>query len=284
MPQFAEMRSITVGDVKISFLADGGGIVEPVALYPASESMEHWQPYQALLNDENKFITSIGAFFVEVNERKIAIDLGVGPVTIDFPGFGPFSGGKYIESFKATGLSAEEVTDVVFTHLHLDHCGWTTQEVGGQRKLTFPNARYLVTATEWDFWYGGDNPAGPHPEFVQKPLEGRIEMMAEGDTIAPGITVISTPGHTPGHISLLVTSGDERAYLLGDVLHGTMQLAEPDWSVAFDTDAELARKSREKLYPELAKPNTIVAAGHLSNNVFGRIEKSNGKYHWIPLE
>jgi glyoxylase-like metal-dependent hydrolase (beta-lactamase superfamily II) len=283
MPQFADMQSVTIGDKKVTFLPDGGGIVEPTALYPAS-SPDGWKKYPALLNDDGKFITTIGAFLIEMSDRIIAVDLGIGPVTIDFPGFGPFSGGNYMANLQKTDVSPEAVTDVVFTHLHLDHCGWTTQEIDGQRRLTYPNARYFVTATEWEFWHGGDNPAGPHPEFVQKPLENRIETFARGDTLAPGITVVSTPGHTPGHVSLLITAGDERLYLLGDVLHGTMQLQEKDWSVAFDLDAETARQTREQLYPELVMPNTICAAGHFSNVVFGHIKQSdNGQLAWVAL-
>ena len=283
MAEFAKVHFIEVGDTKVTYLADGGGIVEPLALYPASQNEENWQPYKDLFNDDGKFITSIGAFLVEKGDRIIAVDAGIGPVTIDFPGFGPFIGGKYLDSLKETGVSPQDVTDMVFTHMHLDHVGWTTVEADGRRQLTYPQARHLVTAAEWEFWHGGDNPAGPHPEFVQKPLEGRLEMISGGDTIAPGITVISTPGHSPGHISLRLETGADTIYILGDLLHGTHQLAEPDWSVAFDTDADLARQSRHALYPELVKPNTIVAAGHFSNKVFGRITESGGKRAWNPL-
>lgn len=282
MPQPAAFSSITVGDIKVSFLPDGGGIVVPTAIYPAS-SEAGWQKHTDLLDEEGKFVTSIGGFLIEVGDQKLIVDLGIGPVYLDFPGFGPFFGGKYLESFQKTGLTREEVTDVVFTHMHLDHVGWTSLEVDGKRELTFPAARHRVTATEWETWHGGDNPVGPHPEFVQKPLEGRLHMISEGDTLAPGVTVLSTPGHTPGHISLLLTSGDERAYLLADIIHGAMQFEEPAWSVAFDTDPAMARRTREGLYAELIKPNTISIANHFSNSVFGRVVKEGDGYRWQPL-
>jgi glyoxylase-like metal-dependent hydrolase (beta-lactamase superfamily II) len=282
MPQPAEFSSITVGDIKITFLPDGGGIVIPTALYPASTEAG-WKKHTDLLNEEGKFVTSIGGFLIETGEQKIIVDTGIGPVYLDFPGFGPFFGGKYLESLQKSGVSREEVTDLIFTHMHLDHVGWTSIEIGGRRELTFPNARHLVTAAEWESWHGGDSPIGPHPEFVQKPLEGRLTMIAPGDTPAPGITVLSTPGHSPGHISLLLTSGDQRAYLLADVVHGAMQFQEPEWSVAFDTDPVLARQSREGLYEALIKPNTIAIANHFSNTVFGRVVKEGDSYRWVPL-
>jgi glyoxylase-like metal-dependent hydrolase (beta-lactamase superfamily II) len=282
MPQTADFSSITVGDIKVTFLPDGGGIIIPTAIFPAS-SEEGWKKHADLLDEESKFITSIGGFLIEAGDQKIIVDTGLGPVRLDFPGFGPFIGGKYLESFGKTGLAREEVTDVVFTHMHLDHVGWTSIEAGGKRELTFPNARHMVTATEWQAWHGGDNPIGPHPEYVQKPLEGRLHMISGGDTLAPGVTVLSTPGHSPGHISLLLTTGDERAYLLADIVHGAMQFEEPEWSVAFDSDPAMARRSREGLYPELIKPNTISIANHFSNTVFGRLAKEGDTYRWQPL-
>lgn len=282
MPNFAKLQTVIIGDVKVTYLPDGGGIVNPLALYPASTEAG-WQQHRDLLNEDGKFLTTIGAFLIEAGDRKIAIDQGIGPVSIEFPGFGPFFGEKYLDSLKQTGIEPEAITDVFYTHLHLDHCGWTTREIGGQRQLTFANARYMVTKTEWDFWYGGDNPAGPDPEFVQKPLEDRIEFIRPGDSIVPGIEVLATPGHTPGHVSLQLSGPGERLFLLGDVLHGAMQLEERDWSVAFDVDVEQARKTREGLYPELVKPNTRIAANHFSNAVFGSIVETEAGLRWHPL-
>lgn len=282
MPEFAATRSIGVGDARITFLADGGGIVQPLALYPASTAAG-WQTHANLLDQEGRFITSIGGFLIERGAHVIAVDLGIGPHTIDFPGFGPFSGGGYLDSLAQTGVAPGTVTDVIFTHLHLDHCGWVTQPANGGRRLTYPNARYWVTQTEWDFWYGGDNPAGPHPLFVQQPLKELVQFIRGGDEIAPGVTAVATPGHTPGHISLRIDAGEQRVFLTGDVLHGAMQLRERDWSVAFDVDAALARQSREQLYAELTRPNTIVAVNHFSDAVFGRISQEGENYRWTPL-
>ena len=94
---------------------------------------------------------------------------------------------------------------------------------------------------------------------------------------------MSTPGHTPGHVSLLLESNGQRLFLLGDVLHGVMQLQERDWSIAFDIDPETARKTREGLYPELVKPNTLAAANHFSDAVFGRVTQSDSGLTWQPV-
>lgn len=282
MPQFADLQSVTLGDFKITYLADGGGIVVPTALYPASTEAG-WQKYPDLLDDDGKVITSLGGFLIETGDRKIVMDTAMGPVTVDFPGFGPFSGGKFLESLEQTGVSREEVTDVIFTHLHLDHCGWTTIEVDGERQLTFPNANFFVTQPEWDFWYGGDNPAGPHPELVQQPLTDIIQWLQPGAEFLPGLAILSTPGHTPGHVSLKLTADDDHLFLIADVMHGAMQIEEPDWGVAFDIDPAVARETRDGLYAELMQPNTLVGANHFSDKIFGRIVEIDGKRQWQAL-
>lgn len=285
MPQFADFATITVGNIKVSYLTDGGGIVIPGALYPASTEAG-WAKYPNLLNDDGQYITTIGAFLIESGDQVVAVDTGIGPVTIDFPGFGPFSGGKYLDSLAQTGFGRDQVTDLIYTHLHIDHVGWTTvAQDDGSRTLTYPNARVLVTQDEWDFWNSQDNPAGPDKVAVRGPIEDRLQFVSGGDEIAPGVTVISTPGHTPGHISLLIDGGgDDRLFLLGDLLHGEMQLRELDWSAAFDIDAAAARKSRERMYSELVKPNTLSAANHFSDYVFGRISRDGEVYKWSPIK
>lgn len=287
MPDFAPLQSIQIGEITVTYLPDGGGIVIPGALYPAS-SDEGWQKYPDLLDGEGKFITTIGGFLLEVGDQQIVVDTGIGPVHLDFPGFGPFFGGKYLESLAQTGVQPEAVTDVVFTHLHLDHCGWTSAAAEGEgadggRSLIFANAHHWVTEAEWTTWYGGDAPVGPHPEFVQQPLADRIQFLADGQSIAPGISVVSTPGHTPGHISLRLESGGQVGYLLADVLHGAMQLSEPEWSVAFDADPVTARQSRERILAEVTRPGVIVAANHFSNTVFGHIVQDGDVRGWRPL-
>lgn len=284
MPKFAELQSVMVGSIKVTFLPDGGGVVEPLALYPAS-NMDSWHArYTHLLDEQSKFITSIGGYLIETEDRKVIVDTGIGPVTIPFPGFGPFSGGEYLNSLAKTGVKPEAITDVIFTHLHLDHVGWTTVEnEAGERVLTFPNARYVVTKDEWDFWYGGDNPAGPHPDYVQKPLDEVIEFVADEEELVSGVTVLDTAGHTPGHISLCVQDGGEKLYLTADLLHGAMQVTEPDWSVAFDADQAAARATRERMYALLTQPDVMVGVNHFSNIVFGKlVVDDDGNKKWVP--
>jgi glyoxylase-like metal-dependent hydrolase (beta-lactamase superfamily II) len=282
MPEAAPYESAAFGGVRIHYLPDGLGVSDPLALYPDSAEVD-WTIYGKYLDAEGNFRTSLGAFLIEAGDRRVIVDTGIGPVKLDFPGFGTYEGGKLLDSLAETGISPTDVTDVVFTHMHVDHVGWTTQDVGGERVLTFPNARHLLSEAEWAHWHGGDDPAGPDPLAVQRPLEGRVEFVSDGDEIAPGITVLSTPGHTPGHFSLIVDGGEERVVIMGDVMYGAVQVPLPEWSVAFDMDPEAARESRRVVIHELIQADTVAAAGHFTDSVFGTFVGTGLGILWRPL-
>jgi glyoxylase-like metal-dependent hydrolase (beta-lactamase superfamily II) len=161
--------------------------------------------------------------------------------------------------------------------------GWTAQ--GGA--LTFPNARYITGAGEWDFWRAVTDPnlagIGPNPEAVQAPLEGRIDSFSDGQAIAPGMNAMATPGHTPGHCSIVISSGEDRAIILGDALHCPLQFEETELSAIFDVDPTLARRTQQKIAAELeASPQTMAANGHFADAVFGRLLPGQGK-RWVSI-
>ncbi|MCB0035830.1 MAG: MBL fold metallo-hydrolase [Anaerolineales bacterium] len=283
MPEFANVRSMTIGDTKITYLNDGGGIVKPTVTYPTSDEAG-WETYNRFLDDNGDLIVSIGGFLIEKGDRKIIMDTGFGPMTIEFPGFGPFIGGKYMESFAKTGVAREDITDVVYTHLHLDHCGWTTVVEDGQRVLSFPNARHVCTEAEWDFWDGDESGLGPNPELAQNALRDIVQFIKADDEIAPGITVLDTAGHTPGHISLKIDTGAETVYMIADLLHSEVQFYKPEWCVAFDADQAQARATREGILDTLAQSDVIVADGHFADRVFGRLVKDGDSYQWQAVQ
>ena len=193
--------------------------------------------------------------------------------------------GQLLDSLAAVGLRPEDIDTVVFSHLHPDHVGWIS--IGGT--LTFPRARHLVSRNEWEFWTGPDNPGGtngPDVDTVLSPLKDRVELIEDGDTIAPGVTVRATPGHTPGHVSLIVTdpAGVQpgQIAILGDILHWHGQFVERDVAFVADVDVDLAKATRDELLNEYADSATIVAAGHFSDDVFGRISSTPSGLTWTP--
>lgn len=285
MPERAPVQTVTVGDARVTYLPDGTGRFLATASFPGSSSADWQNAFRDMVDGEQRMVTSIGAFLIQIGDRNIIMDTGTGPIEVEFPGFGPLVGGDFLNSLAQAGLDRHAVTDVIFTHLHIDHVGWVTLDVDGQRELTFPRARHMVTQTEWAFWYGGDNPAGPHPQFVQQPLAPIIEFVAPGDEIAPGLTLLDSAGHTPGHISLLYTHGDQRLCLTADIWHNAAQVQQQDWVMAFDIDGAAAIAARKRIVRELLIPNTLVASNHFSNTVFGHVQQAaDGRYSWLPLD
>jgi glyoxylase-like metal-dependent hydrolase (beta-lactamase superfamily II) len=161
--------------------------------------------------------------------------------------------------------------------------GWTTTERDSNRALTFPNARHLVSRVEWDTWYGHDDPVGPHPKLVQKPLDGRIQWLEDGDAVADGVHVLSTPGHSPGHMSCGRLARGTAPDHPGDLIHSPVQLAEPTWHIAFDADPDLAAASRERVLHDLEHPDSTAAVGHFADNVFGQVVWEDGARRWRPF-
>ncbi|WP_220140238.1 MBL fold metallo-hydrolase [Kitasatospora acidiphila] len=190
-----------------------------------------WATHSEFLDERGWFPVSIGSFLARAGGRVVLVDLGLGAVDFAIPGVASFKAGAMPESLAGEGLTPADVDTVVYTHLHHDHVGWTSdvapapgfpegREVGG---LTFRAARHLVSAAEWRHWEGRGAFPGPDAKAVQEPLGGVTGFVADGEEIAPGVRILPTPGHTPGHSSLVVTdpagADDRRLIVLGDIMH-----------------------------------------------------------------
>jgi len=280
----APLSAINVGTTRITYLPDGDSRVSPTLLFPASND-GLWAAHPEFLDQDGKLVVSLGGFLVETGDQNVLVDLGIGNATIPLPPADGFlRGGRFLDSLKQTGVKPADVNVVFFTHLHLDHVGWTAQD----GTLTFPNARYLAGQSEWEFWRGLTDEdvaalGGPDPQAVQAPLEHRIELVTDGQAIASGIHVMASPGHTPGHCSVLISSHSKRAIILGDTLHCPLQFDKTELSAIFDVDAGRARQTRERIAAELeGSPDTIAAGGHFPNTVFGRVALGSEK-RWVSI-
>jgi glyoxylase-like metal-dependent hydrolase (beta-lactamase superfamily II) len=178
------------------------------------------------------------------------------------------------------GGSPEKVDTVVFTHMHADHVGWCAVGGDGDYRLRFPRARHVMHRDEWKFWEGKDDHTGMPLESVEKPLRDSVKLLEGDHEIVHGLNLVHTPGHTPGHSSVVVTSGNERVYILGDVLHSPAQVTEA-WACFADSDAATSKATREALMKELRKPGTVTAGTHFPNSIFGRVVVSERKPHWV---
>jgi glyoxylase-like metal-dependent hydrolase (beta-lactamase superfamily II) len=264
-----------VGDIRVTYLPDGEAHLTPTGVFPASTE-EGWQAHKRWLDDDGWWVASVGGFLVETGDRKILVDLGFGDQSFEAPGFATAQGGRFLESLKQAGVLPEQVDTVVLTHLHSDHTGW----ISHQGSLSFPNATYMLgNDEEWTFFQEHtDVPF--HPGDSVRDLANRFETTTDGQAIAAGVNVRATQGHTPGHQSIVISSGSERAIIMGDILHCPAQITEPEWNTIFDVDVDLARRVREQLLAEMESDGTIACCGHVGEAVFGRVLPGEGKRMW----
>jgi glyoxylase-like metal-dependent hydrolase (beta-lactamase superfamily II) len=275
----APCQSIMVGDIRITYVPDGETHLNPTAFFPASTE-EAWKRHSEWLDGNGQLLASLGGMLVETGDHKLLVDTGFGPRHVEFPGFGPFDGGRLLDSLAELKVEPTDIETVVFTHLHLDHVNAAVRREGEGWEIAFPNARFLIRDSEWQQWAGKNDPAGMYTE-TEESLGDRVEFFDSDRSVAPGVSVLSTPGHTPGHNSVVISSGAARAIILGDVVHCPVQLDEEEWGCVFDVDSALARSTRDRLLAELEGSDTLVAGGHFADFTFGRIMQGEGRRNWV---
>ena len=270
----APQGSITVGEVRITYLPDGVAHFA-YGVFPGS-SDECWVR-QAAHTRDGRWVCSIGGFLIESGDAKVMVDLGFGDASLEVPDFVTAKSGQLLKSLSEAGAAPDQINTVVYTHMHADHTGWTNS--GDQ--LTFGEARHVAGPGEVQHWLGhADEAFAPAQQLA---FADRFEESVDGETIAPGVTLMHTPGHTPGHQCVVVSSGGERAIILGDTLHTAAQFEEPDLTFMFDVDVPRAREWRDDLLSKLEETGTTVGAAHFSGSAFGRVMKGEGRQYWKAL-
>ena len=233
--------------------------------------IEQWREFPELLDSDEQINVRFGATAVRSGGKLIMIDTGLQDVD-----------GTLLKDMEQKGVDRKAVDLVVFTHLHADHVGWNFTD----GKPNFPNARYLVSRRDWEHWTQASVIADkPHIVDQILPLnELQLMDLIDGDyRITDELTTVATPGHTPGHISIVIASQGERAYILGDVAHSPAQAHYTDWSPSFDTDPELARGTRHSVIDMLEAEGILVSAGHFPDPGLGRFVRVEGRRRWQNL-
>ena len=181
-----------------------------------------------------------------------------------------------IENLRELGFAPEDVSDVVYTHLHGDHIGWTS--VDG--RVTFPNATHRCDARDLAHFYGPDE--GVTIRLMA--AADRIETWDGDETLAAGVDLRPMPGHTPGSTVVVLSSGTQRALLLGDVVHCPVELVDDEWEGLGDVDPVLARKVRNAMARELDDGEVLVGAAHFPGLRFGRLLAGSTARRWVISE
>jgi glyoxylase-like metal-dependent hydrolase (beta-lactamase superfamily II) len=191
----------------------------------------------------------------------------------------------WLERLRAAGVAPEEVDVVLCSHLHVDHVGWNTRLENGRWVPTFPNARYLISQREWDYWKASVAPngvarTGDYIEDSVLPIfaSGQAELIADDHEFAGDLWLETTPGHTPGHLALHLSDAHRHVILSGDLMHHPLQLRYPDWSTRFCADPGQARATRRDFLARHADTGTLIVPAHFPSPAGGLVERRGDHY------
>lgn len=220
---------------------------------------------------------------VNTGGELVLIDAGSGPK------FQP-TAGKLSENLEAAGIDLKKISKVIFTHGHADHLWGAIDDFDDAER--FPNARYVISSAEWDFWTHPDTPSRA-PDWLRgmaigsarilKQIEKKIERRGAGDTVAPGMIYVATPGHTPGHMAVGIENGGQQLLVAGDVFNNNaVSFAKPEWRVGADFDRDQGVTTRKQVLDRLATDRIPLIGFHLSWPGRGMIERRGTAYRFVP--
>ncbi|MGY1770893.1 MBL fold metallo-hydrolase [Blastococcus sp. SYSU D00813] len=266
-----------VGDIRVDAVSDGTFVARPRyfgSAVPATAAPE-------LFSRDGAAWLPIGCFVVRTGGRVVLVDAGLGPEAQDVPGGMLLVGGQLPTGLRALGLTAGDVTDVVCTHLHADHVGWLFGEDG---EPLFAGADLWFGAADGAHFVEGPGEMAAHVRAGFRALAGdpRLRPLDADAVVAPGVEALMTPGHTPGHLSVSVTSGGQRLVLLGDAVTCPVQHRERAWHSIGDVDPAQAGRTRERLWREFADGRTTGVGAHFPDLAAGRLT-GGAAPAWSPV-
>ena len=232
---------------------------------------------------DGNLLFSVHAFAIQHGDTLVIVDtcLGRGKIS-SIPQWNKITT-RFLDDFKSAGFELSRVDFVLCTHLHEDHVGWNTIKKEGRWIPTFPNAKYLFSETEWNHWAGS--------EYSECILKSSIEPLITNNLrclisppyqVTDGIKVIPTPGHTPGHVSVEITSEGEKAIITGDIMHNPVQCCEPEWEGASDVHPSLATKTRLEFLKAHENQDTLILGTHFPKPSAGKISANGNTWIFNP--
>jgi glyoxylase-like metal-dependent hydrolase (beta-lactamase superfamily II) len=286
MPTTYPILRWQIGDVRISRVVESEGPTSPKFLFAditKEKLLQHAWLRPHFLTEDAKLLMSIHAFVLESQGRVIVVDTCVGNDKVRQSPNWHLQKNRFLEDMAEAGFARERVTTVVCTHLHVDHVGWNTLLKDGKWTPTFPNARYLIGKKEYEHWMAA--PEGETADIMNdsvKPIfdAGLAQTVDMDHRISPQIRLVPTPGHTPGHVSVMIESEGQSAVITGDMIHHPCQFARPDWQSLFDADPPAANARRHTMFEEWADKPLLVIGTHFAAPTAGHLKRDGATYRF----
>lgn len=273
------MQQWQIGEVRITKIVEIealGGMsfilpqAQPEAVKPLAWMIPHF------MNEAGKLIASVHALVVETPTLTLVVDTCIGNDKERMPNKNWHKmQTRFLEDFRAAGFDPEKIDAVLCTHLHVDHVGWNTYWDGSAWKPTFPNARYLMAKSEFDYWESHEDAVTPHQVFLDSVAPvveaGLVDLVETTHEVCPEVRLVPTLGHTPGHVSVRIQSQGQEALITGDFLHHPCQMAHPEWASAVDYDAEASTATRWRMLEAYAGTDNLLIGTHFAGPTAGRV-------------
>ena len=267
------MLTITIGAFRLTSL-DDGSFPFPAREFFSNVPEEAWraavQPDAA-----GKIMVGHNCALIDTGRERVLVDTGYGDDT--------HAGrtGHLLGELARAGIGPDDVTMVVNTHAHGDHAGRNT---AGGAAPAFPRARYFLARADWAYF---DGPEGEVHHFGRNFLtlaaHGVLTLFDGALTLAPGVSLLPTPGHTPGHTSVLVESGGRCAICLGDLFHHPLQVRHQDWVSSYDTDPAWTVVTRARVCVLAEARNAVLLCPHFTAPGLGKVVRTTDGFAWHPL-
>ncbi len=283
------MLSWCIGDVKVARVVEveatgGTRFLLPQATYEEALKIDWLRPH--FCDERGKLKMSIHALVIETPTRRMVVDTCLGNDKLGRKAeswnnlHGPF-----LQDLAAAGYDRMSIDTVMCTHLHVDHVGWNTMLVDGRWTPTFPKARYLMGRVE--FGHCRDQQADPELQLVfsdsVKPVfdAGLVDLVETDHRVCEEVSFVPTLGHTPGHVSVRISSKGEEALITGDFVHHPCQMARPDWAAMVDYDQKASTETRRRVFSELAGKPVLVIGTHFAAPTAGHVVRDGDAFRLV---
>lgn len=275
-----------VGTLQVFVFTDGSSVIENIQpiFAPNVNSLEIKDFLSQHFLTPEKLTLAGNVLIIKTDDKIILIDAGCGPK------LGPNSG-KLLENLISAGIEPENITDIVLTHAHPDHIGGI---VNADDSLAFRNAKIYLSKKEYDFWTaetpdfskGTQNAIADFEiQFAKHHIsliEGEIQFYEDDAELFGFLKMENTPGHTPGHTIITISSDGEELVHIADTFQHIILVEHPEWGNQIDSDFELAVKTRKQVLEKLASTKQLLFGDHLPFPGLGFIEKNEKGYRYIP--
>jgi glyoxylase-like metal-dependent hydrolase (beta-lactamase superfamily II) len=263
-----------MGQFSCTVIQDGGGVspvVQFAGLFPTLTADEIAQAMLDVGLDPNANEFSMNILVVDTGTHRVLVDTGNGPIKES----------HLLEGMAEAGIAPDSIDTVILTHGHPDHIGGIVDAEG---ELLYPDARHVMWKSDWEHWLGEANKSEDH--FARRslfPLRNRIELIEQEVEIVPGICAVSAPGHTLGHMALLLETGGERLLHIADTAHIPIQITRTEWSPRFEYAPGVSSETRRRLVERAAREKLLTMAYHLPFPGLGYVVEQGGVWVWQEM-